>query len=554
MGLGAFAGGLGAAGVGFQAGVRQQEADNIQQERNSLESQRIDAQKQLLPDQTTVAQQALASQSADLADKEELRPLLLDVTKAKSAYETQSMIHQTALEAMTHPQKAAAITDTVLGQIGAVAAAGDPTALAASIEQAARTPLMPALNKVPKIVSADVVPAQEGMVDVGGNPITKAAIRLKHPDGSETFLNAQSIEGPYQRYRAAIDKANMKVLKPGERAINVATGATIAEGNDRPYGGLVQDAEGNWIDMRPRTAGGAGGTGKGGKGPATPQTVAQSMLDDLFEKNGKDQPPEARARANSYLPSILRTDPNLDPGVATRIAFEAAANPASLEPRVNPLTGTIDQTFKDTSGIAGGRTFNLGSGYMKPGQVEKFVETNMKGKDGKAFMQQEVGRMLQLQPEANRQTLVDAAFDPVKYDELKAQAKGAIKDDATFQRQMQIIDNKLDLIRTYTKAPGGKPDAAKPATAPGSAPGAAPAIRPAGGLNLTIPERRVAAEKMAADNKAADAERKAAAPAKAAELLKTGSRADLAKFQASPDFDAVDKATQMQIYKRVNNI
>lgn len=448
-GLATIGGGAAAGYLGFNKGVRDAKADQMQDDVDALDRQKMAAASDLLPVQTDLVKRKAASAVKDIDDAEALRPELQSAKAAELKLKVLQDTNALVLTAMKQPEQQAAVTDQLMDRMATHITSGDKSSFLTTLNLATKTPLMQPLNGMGDAVDVAIVPAAEGMVDVMGRAIPKSALQLKMADGTVKLLNADTMTAASARVAAAKQKAGAFVLKPGEIKYD-AQGNVIAEGAEKAYGGLVKDEDGNWVDMRPRGAGGTGtGTGKG-KAAATPQAQAQGMLDDLFEKNGKDLPPEARARASSFLPAVMQNNPGLEPAVATRVAFEAAMSPQkSLQ--IDPRSGAVSLTFQNPE-IDGGKPFILAPGAGSAADMEKQL-------GGKKQMVAAVEGMLANQPGQKTGDLIKRAASD---DAFRAALEAKIGNPG----DVAALRQKIALVKQYGLAAGSS----KPVAAPGAGP------------------------------------------------------------------------------------
>jgi len=305
-------------------------------------------------------------------------------------------------------------------------------------------------------VKSEFIQAPAGATDYTGQPITGKAIQATMPDGTVKLVSPAYMDQAFKKRQLAADSASAKIVKPGEQLVIPRTGQVIAEGNEKAYGGLVQDADGNWIDMRPR-AGGAGGTGagKGGKAGGTPEAAATTAFSEIYKNADVKLTAAQIAEGQDYAVRAMRAGAGT-PEEAARIAFDAAANPAKIVPDLDATSATWSGVYRNPA-IQGGKAFNLAPGSVTVAEIEK-------REDGKRLLQDAATKLIadQVQTVAPNDKGVQA--------DLQAQLIAAANDPARRAKllevagragptEVQALTRKLDLIKAY----GPKPQAAKPA-------------------------------------------------------------------------------------------
>lgn len=427
---------------------------------------------------------------------------------------------------LTSAKTAAEATEGLLAMGGQAVTAGDADGVNRVMGHMIKAGLINAEGVAPPVKS-EFVNAPPGSVDFVGQPIQGRAIQATMPDGSTKLVTTSFMEQAFKKRQLAADAASVKAVKPGEKLVVPRTGQVVAEGNDRAYGGLVQDEDGNWVDMRPR-AGGAGsagtGAGKGGKAGATPESAATSAFENIYKNADVKLQASQIADGQDYAVRAARQGAST-PEEAARIAFDAAANPSKIVPDLDAATGTWSGVYRNPA-IQGGKPFNLAPGNVTVADIEK-------REGGKQLLQDAANKLIAYQVQAVapgdsaasadlQAQLIAAANDPSKRAKLlEVAARGG-------QAEVQALTRKLDLIKTY----GPKPAAAKPARAERFSVGGLPSYTPP----ADSPAGRAAAQRDAAGARRAAEEQK-----------RNDTRAELSK-QFKADAQAMEPLALAQKY------
>lgn len=303
-------------------------------------------------------------------------------------------------------------------------------------------------------VKSEIVSAPKGSVDFVGQPIEGRAIQATMPDGTKHYVSPKFMDEAYKRQVQVADAASVKTVKPGEKLVVPRTGQVVAEGNERAYGGLVQDEEGNWIDMRPR-AGGAAGTGSGkGKAAASPQSAAVGFFAAAAEKAETKLTPTQIAYGQR-LAEQISTQRNesgqpIPPAIAAEVAMEVALDPAKIQPQVNVQTGKIEGVFsrRDLGDVVVEPWSPALQKSFTPEQITKAAE-----------------ELVKAQPEAVRAEFVAAAHDPAArkalLDKVTQEIAAKVPPEqvqAYTQSTLASLTEKLDIVAKNTKPPPKKDD------------------------------------------------------------------------------------------------
>lgn len=312
---------------------------------------------------------------------------------------------------------------------------------------------------------------------------------------------------------------------------------------------IGDDSNGNPMYRKFDPAGRGAGAGAG-KGSKAASSESLSLLKDALEKPGEKVPtPEAYARATDFLSSVEAQEPGIAPAKAVRIAIDAMTNPTRVTPKLNAATGSIDMVYQNPE-VSGGKLYSLATGGTSAAELEKVIP------GGKKALAESVAAMVASQPPENRAALVAAAFDPAKRQQLIASVSARYPNDATGQqerqRQIEIIQNKINLIAAYTSRPAPAAPTAPAAARPNlAAPvgGIAPASQyrprtPAENAELVS---RARAEKAARENRELEA-----AQAEARQLIEKKDVEGLYALQSSPRFGLLDANTKRIVSNLVN--
>ena len=294
----------------------------------------------------------------------------------------------------------------------------------------------------------------------------------------EDVLRGLQYHMDYETYAANAKAAQAKRDKIDE---TLATQRPVAIGAN---GLAVPDGKGGW-SQAPGVAGagvaGAGGAAntRAGAGKATDPNKPIADALEFLKPALKDETPEMVAKLQQYTYQVV-TNSGVPAQLAATIAVDAARNPAKLQPRLDPRTGSIDVVY-DTPETG---EIKFTRGYATPAQPN-----GLKPEQFKTFTNQ----LLAAQPPAVKDKLVTAAFEDkgearrdletaIKAEisagyaqRLKANpgAKAQIEAerDATIQSTMASLGRKLALVRGYYPKPQDKapePRIKQPAGLPGA--------------------------------------------------------------------------------------
>ncbi len=377
--------------------------------------------------------------------EEQQKNLPQQLTDARIAQELQSA--KTAAEATT----------SLLAMGGQAAAYGDAAGLNKIFGHMIKAGLVttPDGSKLEPPVSTAIVQAPAGSVDFVGQPIEGRAIQATMPDGSKHYVSPKFMDEAYKRQVQAADAASVKTVKPGEKLVVPRTGQVVAEGNERAYGGLVQDEDGNWIDMRPR-AGGAAGAGSGsgkGKAAASPEAAASAAFENVYKNSEVKLTAAQIADGQAYAVRAAKLGAET-PEEAARIALDAAANPSKIVPDVDAKTGAWSGVYRNPA-IQGGKPFNLAPNFTTTQDVAKM-------ENGPAILKDATAKLLDAQgaiiapnnPQAQaaiRDQFLKAANDPAERAKmLEIAGRGGPQEVAALTR-------KLDMIAAYGPKPAKAP-------------------------------------------------------------------------------------------------
>lgn len=520
MALATLLGGFGDAYRGYTQGARQAKADDMQDQVDALETKKIAAATDLLPGQTATAKLAQQNQQAKLQAENELIPGATQLAKADQQRALDAEAYKTVAAVMNNEATVQQGQQALSGMIGKAIEQNDNASLTRLIGHSIDAPMLfPGLNGLGKPVNASVIDTPAGGVQgANGQPIVGRAIKVDLEDGTSKYLRADIPMQAWLQQKAAAEAAGSKVLKVGETWVG-QSGNVLGRGAPQPNTALeverFRQANGAASYGGNGTPGSAGTVGKG-KAAATPEAAAQSMLDDTFEKNGKDLPADARVNAKSYVSAIARANPTMDAATISRVAFEAATNPAATAPALDPATGLFSKAYRNPE-VNGGKPIVIATGAGS-------AETMEKALGGKDAMKKTIGQMMQAQDPTAQQLIFDYAAGGDKAAAVEARLAGL--PEAQRAQVLQSLQRKAALVKQYGVAP-----AASPAASPAAAPAGAPAPAGRGGLGgllsggYTPPAdsqagRALAARQQSATRAAAD---KTAKEAARTEALRTAS-------------------------------
>lgn len=344
-------------------------------------------------------------------------------------------------------------TNSLLAMGGQAAAYGDTTGLNKVFGHLIRSGLIQSTDgqKLEPPVNSTIINAPKGSVDFVGQPIEGRAIQATMPDGSKHLITPRFMEDAYKRQVQAADAASAKVVKPGEKLIVPRTGAVVAEGNDKAYGGgLVQDDEGNWVRIPGLGGTGAGAgagsrSGAGGKAPASPEAAAGAAFEAIYKNSEVKLQAAQIADGQAYTVRAMRQGAET-PEDAARIGLDAAANPGKIVPDVDAKTGMWSGVYRNPA-IQGGKAFNLAPNFTSTQEVAK-------REDGELVLKDAAGKLLDAQgaiiapgnPQAQsaiREQFMKAANDPAERARmLEIAARGG-------PQEVDALTRKLDLIKAY---------------------------------------------------------------------------------------------------------
>lgn len=375
------------------------------------------------------------------------RTLLQEQEKNLPQQLTDARIAQELSSAKT----ASEATTSLLTMGGQAAAVGDAAGLNKVFGHMIKAGLVQAPDgqKLEPPVSSAIVNAPKGAVDFVGQPIEGRAIQATMPDGTKHYVSPRFMDDAYKRQVQASDAASAKIVKPDEKLVVPRTGAVIAEGNEKAYGGLVQDSDGNWIDMRPRAGGAGSRSGADGKAPKTPQSTAVEFFATAAEKAETKLTPTQIAYGQRLAEQIAtqRSDTGqpIPPAIAAEVAMEVALDPAKIQPQVNVQTGKIEGVFsrRDLGDVVVQPWSPALQKSFTPEQLTKAAE-----------------ELVKAQPEAVRAEFSAAAHDPAArkalLDKVTQEIAAKVPPEqvqAYTQATVASLTEKLDIVAKNTKPP-----------------------------------------------------------------------------------------------------
>lgn len=500
MGLGTILGGFGAAEQGAEAGIRQAKSDQMRDREDELRTQQLATEQNLLPDKAALARKQIASTSADLADKETLRPGAVKVAEAKQNLDHQEIVSKVAKGIMTDALTIDQGRDELLGRLGTKIETGDTSGAASLLNEMGKTPLFPRMKEFGSAVDMAVTQAPAGSKDIAGAPIQGKAVQVTFDNGTTQFLNPASWQRQVAQIQAAQDKASQVKLRPGDTLYNTRTGK--ASFTAPPPAGMEwvgENPDGSPIYRKLGASGtGAGaGSGKAGK-PGKDEAVAavDGMIKDVSEKISVEQKGQAYTLAQRALESGAVTDPIQ----AAQLGIDAALHPEKVVAKFNPETGAVDRVYQEPN-LANGRRITVAPNAVKLDDYAKTVEPSVM----KNLAEDQLNREASVAPEDQRAALRDQWIKVANTPDLRekflqaATAKGGAQGRA-------VAQGKLDLIQKFGPRPGGA--AAQPARSRFGGGGLGD-DRYTGGDARVPPEvakRAEAAQKEIDDRKAAEAE------------------------------------------------
>lgn len=354
---------------------------------------------------------------------------------------------------LSSAKTAADATTALLAMGGQASATGDAAGLNKVFGHLIKAGLVqsPDGGKLEAPVSSAIVNAPKGSVDFVGQPIEGRAIQATMPDGSKQYVPTKFMDDAYKRQVQASDAASVKTVKPGEKLVVPRTGAVVAEGNDKAYGGgLVQDEDGNWVRVPGFGGAGAGSrSGAGGKAPASPQSAAVGFFATAAEKAETKLTPTQIAYGQRLAEQIAtqrnESGQPIPPAIAAEVAMEVALDPAKIQPQVNVQTGKIEGVFSRR---------DLGDVVVEPWSPAL----------QKSFTPEQIAKaaeeLVKAQPEAVRAEFVAAAHDPAarkalldKVTQEIAAKVPAEQVQAYTQSTLASLTEKLDIVAKNTKPP-----------------------------------------------------------------------------------------------------
>lgn len=514
-GLGTILGGAGMAQQGFEAGVRQSKADQMQDRADELRTQQLAAEQQLLPEKAALAKKQIASTSADLGDKETLRPGALENAQQQQTLDHQKIVGEVAKGIISQAITVDQGRDTLLGSLGMKIESGDSTGAASLLNEMGKTPLFPRMKEFGTAVDLKPTQAPQGATDIAGRPIAGPAIQVTFDGGGTQYLDPALWQRQVASARAAQDKSSQVKLRPGETIYNTRTGKADFTAPPPPGMEYVgENPDGSPIYRKVAPGGSGTGAGKGGK-PGKDETIAavDSMLKDAAEKLTVEQ----KGQAYTLAQRAVESGAVADPVQAAQLAIDAALHPEKIKPTFNPETGTVDRVYQEPN-FAQGRRITVAPNAVKLEDYAKTVEPVTMKNLAEAQLQRETAAVPEEQRSAARDQWIKVAASPdlrARFLEAAA-AKGGPQGRA-------IAQAKLDLIQKYGPRP-----AAVPGATPAAGGGVLQRLRGGGMGGYTPPEGSPAARAAAAREKAgAESAERDAAKAESARLLSEQFQRDL---------------------------
>lgn len=341
-------------------------------------------------------------------------------------------------------------------------------------------------NQAAKIFSSDPFSGKVTNVrdDGNGGVTIDATNRETGEVRTKSFANkAELLESLHSYYspatyqtlqaqrQQALMKRNDKIAEEQAKPITTPAGGITTPGVGDPRArvdntnGLVWNGSYNPDGSPTMVKPGAGKDGKVDK--SLPVNQAREILAAAAEKSNDKLEGDQRAKAETHLEQIYATVPNAPPAAAAEVARAVAKNPQLLRPVLNAQTGELDGVYRDKQ-IAGGKPFALAPNYMTAEEAEKAFP------DDKTFMRKQVAELIEKQavgltkasvvngkpvrvaitPEeakAVQALYLKAAFDLAERKQLEEAARTAAGEPG-----VAALSRKLELIRKYTKAPGGE--------------------------------------------------------------------------------------------------
>ena len=479
MSFGNFLGGMGVTAAAFQDGRERVMDLQEKEDANGYNKQVREANRGLIPLKTEATRTQLQSQLDEQKHKDTLAPTRRSVEtqvanaeaelvpgKIDAARKQQQLdLDKLAFEAVDQSIKG--ITTKEAGRQNLSALVGERLS-GNDLEGAVRlfrhmqnSPIFPEFSGMPAAVSAK--PTKAKLED--GTEINALELTLR--DGSTHVLNPNHAIALYKKRQLDADTAAAKIVKPGEKWQTPA-GRVLAEGNERSYSGtMVQDEDGNWINMRTGGAGGTGGTGSraGAKPPPTAEANALSAFEVIYKNANTKLEANQLADGQDYVVRAMRSGAQT-PEIAARIALDAVTNPTRIQPDLDAKTGEWSGVYRNPD-IQAGTPFTLSKGSRTAAELAKEKGGEAVVKDGVLKMLDAQGALLAPgQPEAHaaiRDVWLQAAHDPVRRKQLEdgALARGG-------QASLAEVSRKLDMIRDFgPKLPAKRAGAA---AAPSSGP------------------------------------------------------------------------------------
>lgn len=500
---------LPAAYAGFNKGVDDMKArQQLDTDRKHQEEQRERVRNMApIEDEAKVSRlKASIDQDKTAGIESGLKRQLLEEQQANLP---QQLTDARIVQQLSSAKTASDATTSLLAMGGQAAAYGDAAGLNKVFGHMIKAGLvqMPDGQKLEAPVSSSIINAPKGSVDFTGQPIEGRAIQATMPDGTKMLVTPRYMDEAYKRQVQATDAASVKTVKPGEKLVVPRTGQVVAEGSERAYGGLVQDEDGNWIDMRPRTGGAGAGSGAGARGKAapTPEAAGSAAFEAIYKNSNVKLEASQIADGQAYTVQAMRQGVTT-PENAARIGLDAAMNPSKVTPDVDAKTGAWSGVYRNPS-IEGGRPFNLAPNFTSTQELAKQDGGPLILKDAATKVLDAQGAIIAPDnPQAQaaiREQFLKAANDPAERAKmLEIAARGG-------PQEVQALSRKLDLIQAYGPKPAAatKPTARRPFSIGGLGDAeryASPADSPAGRAQARQAEAR--AKSAAADQQKAAAQ------------------------------------------------
>lgn len=467
MGMGSFAGGIGAALNGWQDGTRQANADNKQVSVDAYDEQVRQANAAQIPLAAEAKRLQLVNQNTDAVNAAELKPIQqqtaktltqgqadmapgqVGMAKKEAASKDGQWMFNESKRVYDNQLNAETMEESVRARVGQRLLDGDFDGVNTLMQHAFDSPVVfKTLQGQGKPVKTELAEAPAGAMDIGGKPITGQALRLTMEDGAVKFIPPTFFAAALKRQQAALEAGNMDKLNAGQIAYNKRTGKEVLS-NDNGYG---VDENGNTIKIS---------NGRGvGAGKGVNQT---KLIDDAWEwaNKGDTKLAPEQLMPGRRLTEELMVNNNLPPALAAEVAYAVTKDPKLVQPSIDQRTGDIVGVYKHPTRGEIKIDSNIASA-KNPGQF--------KPEDMKAMANKFVSDL----PAADRAGLQGAAFDPAKLKVMFDEIYGSIDKAAADRRKanpaitaaqsqdwsmktklatQQSLQKKLELINLYGNRP-----------------------------------------------------------------------------------------------------